>query len=60
MTVAAYINHLGGVRSAQLLEIARSVLLWSHRDRLSIRAVYIPVVQNCAVDLMMMWGSIPQ
>ena len=43
---AAYINRQGGVRSAQLLCIARQLLCWAHTHLLSIRAVYIPGVLN--------------
>lgn len=32
--------------------IARSLLLWSHKHSLSIRAVYIPGAQNLAAELM--------
>lgn len=32
--------------------IARSLLLWSHKDSLSIRAGYIPGAQNLAAELM--------
>lgn len=56
MTAAAYINRQGGVRSARLLEIARSLLLWAHANLRSIRALHIPGVQNRAADLMSRGG----
>ncbi|KAF0027027.1 hypothetical protein F2P81_019768 [Scophthalmus maximus] len=55
-TAAAYINRQGGVRSARLLETARSLLLWAHANLCSIRAVYIPGKQNQAADLMSRGG----
>ena len=55
-TAAAYINRQGGVRSARLLALARSLLLWSHANLCSIRAVYIPGILNRAADLMSRGG----
>ena len=56
VTAAAFINRQGGVRSARLLEIARSLLLWSHSHLLSLRAVHIPGILNRAADLMSRGG----
>ncbi|XP_028430855.1 uncharacterized protein LOC114553714 [Perca flavescens] len=56
VTAAAFINRQGGVRSARLLEIARSLLLWSHSHLLSLRAVHIPGILNRAADLMLRGG----
>ncbi|XP_053289751.1 LOW QUALITY PROTEIN: uncharacterized protein LOC128450365 [Pleuronectes platessa] len=53
---AAYINRQGGVRSAQLLNIARRLLLWTHTHFLSVRAVYIPGVLNTGADIMSRGG----
>ncbi|XP_030209404.1 uncharacterized protein LOC115541699 [Gadus morhua] len=41
MATAAYINRNGGVRSEQLLSIARQQLCWAHTHLLSIRAANI-------------------
>lgn len=49
---AAYINRQGGMRSAQLLGLARWLLLWVHTHLLSIRAEYIPGVLNRGADIM--------
>ena len=56
---AAYINRQGGVRSAQLLSIARQLLCWAHTHLLSIRAVYIPGVLNRGADIMSRGGPQP-
>ncbi|KAI3374147.1 hypothetical protein L3Q82_006008 [Scortum barcoo] len=53
---AAYINRQGGVRSAQLLNIARKLLHWAHTHLLSIRAMYIPGKQNRGADIMSRGG----
>nr|XP_020444839.1 uncharacterized protein LOC109953712 [Monopterus albus] len=55
-TAVAYINRQGSVRSVQLLEIARELLLWAHQNLLSIRAVHVPAKQNCTADLMSRGG----
>lgn len=53
---AAYINRQGGVRSAQLLNIARRLLRWAHTHLLSIRAVHIPGELNRGADIMSRGG----
>ena len=56
---AAYINRQGGVRSAQLLSIARQLLCWAHTHLLSIRAVYIPGVLYRGADILSRRGPQP-
>ena len=53
---AAYINRQGGVRSAQLLNIARQLLCWARAHCLSIRAAYIPGELNRGADIMSRGG----
>ena len=56
---AAYINRQGGVRSAQLLSLARQLLCWAHPHLLFIRAAYIPGVLNRGADIMSRGGPQP-
>ncbi len=49
-TAAAYVNRQRGVRSAQLLSIARQLLDWAHTHLFSIRAVYISSELNTAAS----------
>ena len=56
---AAYINRQGGVRSAQLLSIARQLLCWAHTHLRSIRAVYIPGVLYRGADILSRRGPQP-
>lgn len=49
---AAFINHQGGVHSAQFLSIARQLLCWVHTRLLSFRAMYIPGKLHRGVDIM--------
>ena len=53
---AAYINRQGGVRSAQLLNTARPLLIWARAHLLSIRAMYVPGELNRGADLMSRGG----
>ena len=53
---AAYINRQGGVRSVQLLNTARRLLLWARAHLLSIRAMYVPGELNKGADLMSRGG----
>ncbi|GAA6064854.1 uncharacterized protein LOC113526632, partial [Tachysurus ichikawai] len=56
--VVSYINHQGGLRSRPLYKLARAVLLWS-RDRLSLRAIYIPGRLNVRADALSRQGPRP-
>ena len=49
-TVVYYINHQGGVRSARLLQAARRLLVWAASRLLSLRATYLPGIENVAAD----------
>ena len=51
-TVVAYINHQGGLRSRRLHEMTRELLVWAHAHFLSLRAAYVPGVQNSAADVL--------
>ncbi len=44
----SYINRLGGIRSRRMSQLARHLLLWSHTQFKSMRAVYIPGKLNRA------------
>ncbi len=46
----SYINRLGGIRSHRMSQLARHLLLWSHTQFKSLRAVYIPGHLNRAAD----------
>ncbi len=46
----SYINRLGGIRSHRMSELARHLLLWSHTQFKSLRAVHIPGQLNRAAD----------
>ncbi len=58
MTVAAFINHQGGVNSRPLLRLARDRLLWADRHLLSIRAVHVPRHLNYGAYLLSRGGVI--
>ncbi len=50
-TVAvSYINRLGGIRSRRMSQLARHLLLWSHTQFKSLRAVHIPGKLNRAAN----------
>ncbi len=46
----SYINRLGGIQSHRMSQLARHLLLWSHTQFKSLRAVYIPGKLNRAAD----------
>ncbi len=46
----SYINRLGGIRSHRMSQLARHLLLWSHTQFKSLRAVLIPGQLNRAAD----------
>ncbi len=46
----SYINRLGGIRSHRMSQLARHLLLWSHTQFKSLRAVHIPGKLNRAAD----------
>ncbi len=46
----SYINRLGGIRSHHMSQVARHLLLWSHTQFKSLRAVHIPGKLNHAAD----------
>ncbi len=46
----SYINRLGGIRSHRMSQLARHLLLWSHTQFKSLRAVHIPGQPNRAAD----------
>ncbi len=46
----SYINRLGGLRSHRMSQLARHLLLWSHTQFKSLRAVHIPGQLNRAAD----------
>ncbi|CAM4729294.1 unnamed protein product [Leuciscus chuanchicus] len=58
-SVVACINHQGGLRSRPLSNLARHILLWSQGKLLSLRAAYIPGVQNIGADTLSRQGPRP-
>ncbi len=46
----SYINRLGGIRSHRMSQLARHLLLWSHTQFKSLRAVHIPGQLNRAAN----------
>ncbi len=46
----SYINRLGGIQSHRMSELTRHLLLWSHTQFKSLRAVHIPGQLNRAAD----------
>ncbi len=48
----SYINRLGGIRSHHMSQLARHLLLWSHMQFKSLRAVQIPGKLNRAADVL--------
>ncbi len=46
----SYINRLGGIRSHRMSQLARHLLLWSHTQFKTLRAVHIPGQLNRAAD----------
>ncbi|XP_032365670.1 uncharacterized protein LOC116682766 [Etheostoma spectabile] len=57
--VVAYLNHQGGLRSRPLCRLAHQILLWSQRRLLSLRAMFIPGLQNQGADLLSRQGLRP-
>ncbi|KAJ7986790.1 hypothetical protein DPEC_G00332030 [Dallia pectoralis] len=57
--VVFYINHQGGLRSRPLYNLARQVLLWSHRKLFSLRAIFIPGYLNQGADTLSRQGPGP-
>ncbi len=45
-----YINRMGGIRSHRMSQLAHHLLLWSHTQLKSLRAVHIPGELNRAAD----------
>ena len=54
-----HINHQGGTRSLRNLQVARKLLEWAFIHIASLRAVFIPGVQNRAADLLSRTGPLP-
>lgn len=52
MSVVAYINRQGGIRSGNLHAMARDLLLWAQTNLSSLRAAHIPGVQNVGADML--------
>lgn len=46
----AYVNRQGGTRSRSMLQEVRPVLEWAQVNLLSLRAIYVPGVQNVLAD----------
>ncbi len=55
----SYINRLGGIRSHRMSQLARHLLLWSHTQFKSLRAVHIPGQLNRAADALSRQLSFP-
>ncbi|XP_047240834.1 uncharacterized protein LOC124879987 [Girardinichthys multiradiatus] len=51
-TVVFHINHQGGFRSLRLLSLTRRLLGWAAPRLASLRAVYIPGLQNVSADFL--------
>ncbi|XP_076144523.1 uncharacterized protein LOC143127104 [Alosa pseudoharengus] len=58
-SVVYHINHQGGTRSQRCLQVARELLLWAFVHLPSLRAMYVPGVQNRAADLLSRTGPLP-
>ncbi len=52
MTVVAYINHQGGLRSHTLCRMARRLLFWAQKELLSLRAVHVSGRLNLGADML--------
>ncbi|XP_056088591.1 trichohyalin [Rhinichthys klamathensis goyatoka] len=52
MSVVAYINRQGGIRSGNLYAMARDLLMWAQANLSSLRAAHIPGVQNVGADML--------
>jgi hypothetical protein len=60
MSVVAYINHQGGVRSGGLHAMARDLLLWAQNNLSSLRAAHIPGIQNLGADMLSRGNTPPE
>ena len=49
-TAAAYINHLGGTVSLQLVQLAKTLWLWALQRDITLLAQHIPGVTNQVAD----------
>ncbi len=56
----SYINRLGGIRSHRMSQLARHLLLWSHTQFKSLRAVHIPGQLNRAADALSRPAHVPR
>lgn len=54
-----HVNHQGGVRSVQSLREAQRLLHWAFPRLASLRAVFLPGVQNLAADMLSRQGPPP-
>lgn len=54
-----HINHQGGTRSLQCLQVTQELLFWAIQHLASLRAIYIPGVLNRAADLLSRSGPPP-
>ena len=54
-----HINHQGGTRSLRCLQETRRLLLWAFPRLASLRALFIPGVENLAADLLSRTGPLP-
>ncbi len=59
ISVIAYINHQGGLRSCPLYRLARQILVWAQGKLCSLRAVYIPGHLNMGADTLLRQGPRP-
>ncbi len=55
----SYINRLRGIRSHRMSQLARHLLLWSHMQFKSLRAVHIPEKLNRAADALSRQLTLP-
>ncbi len=56
----SYINRLGGIRSHRISQLAHHLLLWSHTQFKSLRAVHIPGQLNRAADALSQQLTFPR
>lgn len=57
-TVLSYINRQGGTHSLPLLQLSRSLLLWSQDHLQSLRATHVPGILNQGADLLSRGGPL--
>ena len=53
-----HINHQGGTRSLRCLQVAQVLLWWAAPRLASLRAIYVPGVENTAADLLSRSGPL--